>query len=67
MTLENFGFAEIPYQIRDEREIPADLCALGYEILDEWINPNLANVIPSYPELGASVSRGYVARRAERV
>jgi len=65
VTLENFGVAEVPYQIRAEGEVPAALEALGYEIIDSWIIDSLGHVIPTHPELGRCVCRGYVARLRE--
>ena len=62
VTLENLGLAEVPYQIRSCDEIPGDLAELGYDIVDEWVIPSLAHVIPTHPELGRSTSRGYAAR-----
>lgn len=62
VTLENFGMAEVPYQIRDVRETPAALDALGYDIIDEWAIDSLRHRIHSHPELGHAVYRGYVAR-----
>src|SRR6185295_7482422 len=35
VTLENFGFAEVPYQIRADGEIPAMFENLGYDIVDQ--------------------------------
>jgi putative methyltransferase (TIGR04325 family) len=61
VTLENFGSADVPYQVRAAAETPAALKTLGYEIVDEWINPSLANEIYTHPELGRSISRGYAA------
>lgn len=62
VTLENFGLAEIPYQVRRRDEVPTALAELGYDIIDEWVIPSLAHVIPTHPELGRSTSRGYAAR-----
>ena len=62
VTLENFRLAEVPYHIRDAREVPAALDALGYDIVDSWIIDSIAHRIDTHPELGASVSRGYMAR-----
>ena len=61
-TLENFGVAEVPYQIRNLREVPAALEGLGYEIVDEWTIEQLAHRIQTHPELGRCTYRGYVAR-----
>lgn len=66
VTLENFGVAEVPYQIRNEAEIPAALEALGYDIVDSWIIDSLAHRIQTHPELGRSTYRGYAARRRGR-
>lgn len=65
VTLENFGVAEVPYQIRNEGEVPAALESLGYDIIDSWTIESLGHTIPTHPELGRCVYRGYVARRRE--
>jgi putative methyltransferase (TIGR04325 family) len=62
VTLENFRLAEVPYHIRNEREVPDALEALGYDIVDSWTIDSIAHRIDTHPELGASVSRGYAAR-----
>lgn len=62
VTLENFGMAEVPYQIRDVREVPAALDTLGYDIVDEWTIDSLRHRIHTHPELGHAVYCGYVAR-----
>ena len=62
VTLENFGLAEVPYQMRNVDEVPAALQTLGYEILDEWTIDQLAHRIQTHPELGRCTYRGYVAR-----
>jgi putative methyltransferase (TIGR04325 family) len=62
VMLENFGAAEVPYQIRDRVEFVSSVGALGYEIVDEWVLPQFAHVIEADPTLGASTSRGYYAR-----
>ena len=62
VTLENFGVAEVPYQIRNLREVPAALEGLGYEIVDEWTIEQLAHRIQTHPELGRCTYRGYAAR-----
>ncbi|WFU79133.1 TIGR04325 family methyltransferase [Bradyrhizobium sp. CIAT3101] len=65
VTLENFGCAEIPYQIRNRTEFVATLGELGYDIIDEWLIPSLSRTIQTHPHLGRSVSRGYYARLRE--
>jgi putative methyltransferase (TIGR04325 family) len=62
VTLENFGMAEVPYQMRNVREVPAALETLGYEIVDEWTIEQLAHRIQTHPELGRCTYRGYAAR-----
>lgn len=65
VALENFGVAEVPYQIRNEGEVPAALDAMGYDIIDSWIIDSLGHAIPTHPGLGRCVHRGYVARRRD--
>ncbi|WP_407152754.1 methyltransferase, TIGR04325 family [Bradyrhizobium sp. ORS 86] len=62
ITLENFGCAEVPYQIRDRVEFVRSLETLGYEVVDEWSIPALSRTIQTHPHLGRSTSRGYYAR-----
>lgn len=63
VTLENFGLAEVPYQIRPRAAFFAEIDALGYDVVDQWTVPSFAHVIPTHPELGASSSVGLYARR----
>ena len=67
VTLENFGMAEVPYHIRDDREIPAALDGLGYDIIDAWTIDSVRHRIHTHPELGHAVYRGYVARRRDAI
>lgn len=62
VTLEDFGKARVPYQIRNRSEFLAECHDLGYQILDEWHIPELAHVIGTHPELGKSTSRGFYMR-----
>ena len=62
VTLENFGVAEVPYHIRNVREVPDALATLGYEIAADWTIDSLAHRIQTHPELGRSTYRGYVAK-----
>lgn len=62
VTLENFGKALVPYQIRSREPFFAELQALGYSAVDEWVIPTLSHVIPTHPELGASKSIGCYLR-----
>jgi putative methyltransferase (TIGR04325 family) len=61
VTLENFGNAFVPYQIRARAPFFAELESLGYRIADEWEIPSLSHIIPTHPELGASQSIGFYA------
>ena len=65
VTLENFGMAEVPYQIRNVDEVPTALETLGYDIIDAWSIDSLAHRIQTHPELGRCTYRGYAARRRE--
>jgi putative methyltransferase (TIGR04325 family) len=58
-TLENFGNAFVPYQIRNKKTFLNEIEEIGLRIIDEWEIPSLSHVIPSHPELGRSVSKGY--------
>jgi len=58
VTLEDFGHAFVPYQIRSRQPFFSTLEALGYHPVDEWEIPSLSHVIPTHPEFGASKSIG---------
>jgi putative methyltransferase (TIGR04325 family) len=62
VTLENFGCAEVPYQIRNLPQFLASLDQLGYEILDQWTVPGLSRTIPTHRYLGTSTCWGCYAR-----
>lgn len=62
-TLERIGPARVPYQMRCRAEFEAQLDAAGYRVLDSWDIPSLGHVIDTHPELGRSISRGYVLKR----
>jgi putative methyltransferase (TIGR04325 family) len=59
VTLENFGVALVPYQIRNREAFLSEMATLGYRIEDEWHIPSLANRISTHPELGWSRSSGF--------
>jgi putative methyltransferase (TIGR04325 family) len=68
VTLENFGCAEVPYQIRNLPQFLASLDELGYDIVDQWTVPALSRTIPTHRYLGASTCWGCYARlRNEKV
>lgn len=62
-TLERIGPARVPYQIRNLTAFEAELTTAGYRIADRWEIPSLGHVIDTHPELGRSVSRGYLLHR----
>jgi putative methyltransferase (TIGR04325 family) len=62
VTLENFTYAEVPYQMRNRAEFLALLDTLGYDIVDQWTIPSLSHVIRTDLYLGSSTSRGYYAK-----
>lgn len=62
VTLENFGCAEVPYQIRNLPQFLASLTELGYDVVDQWTVPGLSRTIPTHRYLGASTCWGCYAR-----
>ena len=64
-TLERIGPARVPYQIRNRAGFEGQLAELGYRIRDTWDIPSLGHVIDTHPELGRSVSRGYLLQRTD--
>lgn len=62
VTLENFGKALVPYQIRSRQPFFAELAALGYRTVDEWNIQALNHTITTHPELGPSQSIGCYMR-----
>jgi putative methyltransferase (TIGR04325 family) len=62
VTLENFGCAEVPYQIRNLSQFLASLDDLGYDVVDRWTVPELSRTIPTHRHLGASTCWGFYAR-----
>ena len=58
-TLENFGVALVPYQIRNRQQFLDEIREVGYRIEDEWSIPALSHKIPSHTQLGASQSAGF--------
>ena len=64
-TLERIGPARVPYQIRNRAGFEGQLTQAGYRIRDNWDIPSLGHVIDTHPELGRSVSRGYLLQRTD--
>jgi putative methyltransferase (TIGR04325 family) len=63
VSLENFGKAFVPYQIRSNELFLSELFQIGYQIKDEWDIPSLSNSITTHPELGAYQSKGFYMTR----
>ena len=66
VTLENFGVALVPYQMRNREAFLAEIKGMGYRIEDEWLIPSLSHVINTHPEFGRSQSAGFYMTRAEK-
>lgn len=62
-TLERIGPARVPYQIRCRSQFEGEIAAAGYRVVDGWDIPSLGHVIDTHPDLGRSVSRGYLLER----
>lgn len=58
-TLENFGSAYVPYQIRNQQDFLSEIELLGYQIEDRWTIPSLSHKIPTHPHLGRTQSVGF--------
>jgi putative methyltransferase (TIGR04325 family) len=50
VTLQTLGPAITPYKIFNRAEFIGSLTDLGYELVDEWSNPDLGLLIPFHPE-----------------
>ncbi|CAG0882008.1 unnamed protein product [Cyprideis torosa] len=50
VTLQNIGTAFCPYRVSNKNEFIASVLALGYELVDQWDNPEKSCNIPFYPE-----------------
>jgi len=60
VTLESFGVAEVPYQVRDRAAFIATLDSLGYNVEDSWTIPSLSR---AHATFGKSTSRGFYMRK----
>ncbi|MCB1521766.1 MAG: methyltransferase, TIGR04325 family [Hyphomicrobiaceae bacterium] len=63
VTLERIGPAYVPYNVRSAAAFLEEIAGLGYDIVDSWTIDALSHGIVSHPELGRSVSRGYVLQK----
>jgi putative methyltransferase (TIGR04325 family) len=59
VTLENFGVALVPYQIRNRQAFLESVAALGYRIKDEWRIETLSHRIQTHIEFGRWQSAGF--------
>lgn len=64
-TLENFGVARVPYQIRNRQTFLIEIEEIGYDIKDEWQIPSLSHTISTHPEFGRSQSVGFYLKLKE--
>lgn len=62
-TLENFYSGLVPFQIRNESAFRKELEKLGYRIVDEWEIPDLTHNIPTHPEVGSFINKGFYLTR----
>ena len=67
VTLENFGCAFVPYQIRNQEEFISSITDLGYKIIDQWENPSLSHTITTHPELKSSTNLGFYLQHESRL
>ena len=63
VTLEQIGNAQVAYQIRNRQMLQQSFQDAGYEIVDDWVIPDLAHRITTHQQFGPSASRGYVLSR----
>ncbi|MES2221484.1 MAG: methyltransferase, TIGR04325 family [Acidobacteriota bacterium] len=50
VTLQNMGLAIAPYRRFNVDEFHREIEALGYHVLDQWSNPDVACYIPFHPD-----------------
>lgn len=62
-TLNNFGPAIAPYRVANRAEFLQSLAGLGYEVIDQWENPDYACYIPFYPDHAIRAFSGMYLRR----
>lgn len=61
-TLQSIGTAFCPYRIDRESAFLDSLAALGYRVVDAWINPDKSCIIPFHPEHSLHHYHGYYLR-----
>lgn len=62
-TLHNMGSALCAYHLFNRRAFVQGILALGYELVDEWPNPDLGLRIPFFPEHSVRAYSGFYFRR----
>jgi putative methyltransferase (TIGR04325 family) len=62
ITLQNIGVAYCPYRIAARGTLIGSLAALGYELVDEWENPDPRTELPYNDEASPVTWRGYYYR-----
>lgn len=50
VTLQNMGPAIAPYRVFNSEEFHRDVESLGYRVIDQWSNPDVACYIPFHPD-----------------
>ena len=50
VTLQNMGPAVTPYRIFNVDEFRREIESLGYQVVDQWSNPDVACYIPFHPD-----------------
>ncbi len=63
VTLQNIGTAFCPYRLFNRAELLQSLRAVGYELLDEWTNPEVTCTIPFHRVQPVEAYRGFLLKR----
>ena len=63
-TLMNMGSAFCPYHLFNRREFVERFESFGYELVDEWENPELGAHIPLHPQDSVPAFSGYYFRKS---
>lgn len=63
ITLQNIGVAYCAYRLVAHHQFTASLEAIGYTLVDEWINPEGRNRLPYNDNASPVTWRGYYFRR----
>jgi putative methyltransferase (TIGR04325 family) len=63
VTLHNMGCAVCPYHLFNREEFEGFFLRLGYERVDQWVNPDLGASIPLHRRESIAAYSGYYFRR----